>query len=120
MSIESTIAIVLALALIIWWVWYNTIPNRFRRLNQRWKRDTHYVSSGTQIIGHPAYQAIIALGPEAIPLILHELKNGVGHWSYALEQLSSRTDIVPPEDRGNLEAVRAAWLAWGRELGFIS
>lgn len=118
MSIESIVAAVLALALIIWWVWYNTIHSRFYRLKRRWERDTLYVSSGTQIINHPAYQAIIALGPDVIPLILKDLESGFNHWGYALEQIT-HVQPVPCEADYDAEKVRAAWLAWGRELGFI-
>jgi hypothetical protein len=39
-----------------------------------------------------------------------------GHWFWALKAIAG-VDPVAPEDRGRVEAMREAWLRWGREQG---
>lgn len=91
----------------------------FRSLADRWRADTLYLSSATDIAMHPAYQRIIGLGPQALPLILGELERQPGHWFWALTAITGE-DPVPPADRGRLPAMAAAWLAWGRQNGWIA
>jgi hypothetical protein len=66
---------------------------------------------------HPAYQQIIGMGTPAVPLILAELKRGVDHWFWALRAIT-RENPVPPESLGDMDAMAAAWLAWGRMKGY--
>jgi len=91
----------------------------FRALADRWRAETLYLSSTTEIAMHPAYQRIIGLGPQVIPLILSELAKEPGHWFWALVALTG-ADPVAPADRGRLPAMAEAWLRWGRENGWIA
>ena len=85
----------------------------FQRLKEQWYHDTALVSSGTKILNHPAYQQIIKLGPSVVPLIIEELRQGKGHWFYALSRL---TGYVPAQEhRGNMGKMQAAWLQWAEE-----
>ncbi len=45
----------------------------FHRLADEWKSQAEFLASPTAIAAIPAYQAIIAMGPAAVPLILNEL-----------------------------------------------
>jgi hypothetical protein len=83
----------------------------FRALTERWHSDTRYWSSVTKMAMHPAYQRIIALGEEVIPLILNDLRSTRGHWLWALYVLSGFEDPAP-QDATFDEAVDA-WLTWG-------
>ena len=74
-------------------------------------------SSSARLAEHPAYQQIIALGPEIVPLLLRELERSPDHWFRALHALTG-ADPVPPESRGKLPEMAAAWLRWGREQGY--
>ena len=56
----------------------------------------------------------------AIPLILRELEKEPAHWFPALKKLSGGQDPVPADRRGDVEAMRRAWLAWGRDQGFLT
>src|ERR1041385_3067205 len=47
---------------------------KFLRLTAEWRKNTRYKSSFRQIVLDPAYQRIIMMGEEAIPLILSELQ----------------------------------------------
>lgn len=95
----------------------STHEKRFRDLVAKWKADTMYVSSVTQMATHPAYQQIIGMGRSALPLLLRELAENGGHWFWALKAITG-DDPVPPEDRGNVARMTAAWLAWGRANGY--
>ena len=68
------------------------------------------------MVTHPAYQAIIALGPPVVPLLLHDLEREPFHWFEALQAITGE-DPVPREHWGMIAAMRADWLAWGRERG---
>jgi hypothetical protein len=83
-----------------------------------WREQTAYLSSGTQLTGHPAYQELIALGPVALPFLFRDLEQtGDGHLSKALTALTG-AHPVPAEDRGQIRKVAEAWLRWVRENGY--
>ena len=94
-----------------------TTFEKFRALVNQWKEDTQFVSSTTGMILHPAYQEIIGMGPEIIPLILKELENKPDHWFAALRALTG-VDPVAPAQRGRVKAMANAWLNWGRDHGY--
>src|SRR5437868_15345823 len=58
---------------------------RFNRLARQWREDTQWLSSTTEIAMHPAYQGIIGMGSEALPMILDDLHANSGHWYWALK-----------------------------------
>ena len=94
------------------------IEAEFYSLVEKWKRETKVTPLVNQKSIHPAYQEIIGLGPDVIPLILKELNKGPDHWFWALRALS-RVDPVKPSDRGNIEKMRVAWLNWGKNKGYV-
>jgi hypothetical protein len=91
---------------------------RFETLVARWKDETRFESSSTKLFLHPAYQQIIGMGPEAVPLILESLERAPEHWSWALKAITGE-DPVPPEARGNLRLMAAAWRDWARRAGLV-
>jgi hypothetical protein len=93
-----------------------TLGARFADLARRWREETSFLSSSAARAVHPAYQQIIGMGPAALPLILCEMEDRGGHWFWALKAIAG-VDPVAPEDRGRVEAMREAWLRWGREQG---
>jgi hypothetical protein len=90
---------------------------RFRDLVTCWKRERGHHSSSARLADHPAYQQIIAMGPEVIPLLLRELDREPDHWFRALHALTG-ANPVPPESRGKVRQMADAWLGWGREQGY--
>lgn len=92
------------------------LEQRFKELAARWREETMFSSSATDIVEHPAYRAIIALGPPVVPLIIAELEREPEHWSYALSKITGE-DPVPPNEQGRLDAMRDAWLRWARSRG---
>lgn len=91
----------------------------FAELVARWKRDTRFLSSTSAIAMHPAYQRIIGLGPQVVPLILTEMQREPGQWFWALAAITGENP-VPPADQGRLAAMTDAWLKWGRDNGWIA
>lgn len=81
-----------------------------------WRRDTGHLSSTLHRVTHPSYQRIIGLGPQALPLILSELKARPDFWFWALRAISG-DDPTEPQD--NLEGAITSWLHWGAERGII-
>jgi hypothetical protein len=95
-----------------------TLAEHFDALARQWKAETALLSSTKAMTDHPAYRAIIALGPGVVPLLLRDLEREPAHWFEALRALTGE-DPVPPEQWGNIPAMTAAWLAWGRTRGLI-
>jgi hypothetical protein len=93
------------------------LATTFYQLVEQWKAETRGISSTEQLSLHPAYQQIIGMGPNVIPLLLRELENNSGRWFWALKAIS-REEPVTPEQRGKTKEMIAAWLNWGREKGY--
>ena len=96
----------------------SVLTERFTLLAAEWKRDTVLLSSSSAIAGHTAYQAIIALGPSVVPLLLRDLEREPLHWFEALQAITGE-DPVSKQDYARIPAMRDAWLEWGRSRGLI-
>jgi hypothetical protein len=94
------------------------IETIFNGLAKRWRDETSGYSLTNQKYAHPAYQSILALGPEVVPLILRELQARPGRWLQALKALNNGFDPSKPGDSFD-DAVKA-WLEWGRKKELIS
>ncbi len=90
----------------------------FHQLKDTWQKETKYLSFSQQIAIHPAYQRIIGMGREALPLILRELESAPHHWFWALKSISGENP-APDEIQGNMKAMSECWLDWGRKAGVI-
>ena len=67
-----------------------------------------------QMVRHPAYQGIIDIGSAAVPWLLQRLAQRPDHWFYALNQITN-ANPVQPEHQGNIKAMAADWIAWGKQ-----
>ena len=90
---------------------------RFQQLADQWEDETMYLSNPHQMAQHPAYQEILEMGIGVVPEILNRLGEGRGHWFSALREITA-ADPVSPQDRGNIPAMKATWLEWGRRNGY--
>ncbi len=90
----------------------------FDRLARSWLEETQSLSSLTRMTRHPAYQAIIAMGESAIRPILRDLQRAPELWGPALHAITGALP-VPAADAGRVARVADAWLAWGRENGYV-
>lgn len=95
------------------------VADTFSRLAEAWQQATALVSSINEKSMHPAYQQIIGMGNEALPLIFRELANGEpDHWFWALRAITGE-DPVSPEHRGDIDAMTRAWLQWARKKHYL-
>ena len=95
-------------------------PDRatFERLADEWEQVTQFVSNIQPFLEHPAYRQIISMGPAAVPWLLARLDEGrPPHWFAALFELTG-ANPVPPESRGRIREMTAAWQEWGRQQGY--
>lgn len=99
--------------------WKDLIEAKFRQLHQEWKAQTVALSSTHEIALTPAYQQIIGLGVEALPLILADLRATQDHWFWALKAISG-DDPVSYDDRGDVDAMTSAWVRWGQAKGLLA
>ena len=102
------------------WPFVPDVPvdaERFQQLADQWEDETMYLSNPHQMAQHPAYQEILEMGIGVVPEILNRLGEGRGHWFSALREITA-ADPVSPQDRGNIPAMTATWLEWGRRNGY--
>ena len=70
------------------------------------------------MVTHPAYQKIIGMGRDVVPLILEDLRRGVDQWFWALHCITE-ADPVEPEAHGDVNRMAEKWLEWGERHGYI-
>ncbi len=89
---------------------------RFRQLANSWHKAVAHLSSSSKRESHPAYQAIIAMGPPVVPYLLSDLNAHGRHWFTALTAITG-DNPVPEKDAGVIPRMIDAWLHWGRAKG---
>ena len=94
-----------------------SLKEKFQKLADQWRRETRLLSASDEKILHPSYQSIIAMGWNAVPLVLNELQSSRGHWFWAL-QFMAGVDPVP--EGASIDQARDAWLEWGRKNGLLA
>lgn len=94
------------------------IRAEFERRAREWKSETAICSQLDKIVLHPAYQRIMALGPQVISLILEDLSKMPAHWFWALHNLVPEGKD-PADGTTSIREATDAWLQWGKEEGYI-
>jgi hypothetical protein len=94
------------------------VRERFRQLAAQWKEESLYLSNSARMAMLKPYQRIIGMGQAVVTLILEELQREPDHWFWALEAITQE-DPVPPEARGKIDAMADAWIAWGKQQGYL-
>ena len=97
----------------------NQPKTRFAQLVQQWKQESVFMSNTAQMAMLRSYQQIIGMGPQAVPLILEELRREPDHWFWALESITLENP-VPPQDAGQVDKMAQAWVAWGINARLIT
>ena len=92
----------------------------FQSLAKQWLAETAMHSNPAIIARHPTYPQIVGLGEHAVPFILAEISEARNrpHWFQALHDILGTTP-APEDSWGNVEAVAAAWLEWGKKEGHL-
>lgn len=93
------------------------VATRFESLARKWQQETGHLSSLSKKLQHPAYQEMVGLGSEVVPLLLSELAQSPGFWFIALEEITG-VHLSGGKSVG-VEELRQRWLEWGRVEGLI-
>ena len=93
------------------------LVERFQKLANKWRRETQFVSSVDELVMHPCYQQIMAMGPDVISMILADLQQKPAYWFWALQSLTGKNPVTP-DIQGDIEAITEAWLSWGKVNGY--
>jgi hypothetical protein len=93
------------------------IIDKFYALASDWEQEVAGMSSTAQMSQHPAYQEIINMGTQILPLLLSELKKNPVYWLSALSAITGENPIKP-EQRGRVKQMASAWIEWGRNQGY--
>jgi hypothetical protein len=95
------------------------VRQRFQQLAAEWKERSRHLSNTAQMAMLKPYQRIIGMGDRALPLILEELQREPDHWFWALEAIT-QANPVPPEAAGKVRQMAEAWIAWGKQHGYLA
>ena len=93
------------------------LAEKFSTLAEKWEAEVEGMSSTARMSQHPAYQEIIQMGTQIVPLLLQELKRNPLYWLSALEEITGENPIRS-EQRGRIKQMAEAWLEWGKERGY--
>lgn len=98
------------------------LEKRFEEQADKWSRETVHLSSPTQMMLHPSYQAIMGMAREdeqgLIRLMLRDLRDNRRLWFWALSYLTNDNPIKPT-DAGKLNKMIDAWVKWGTVRGLL-
>jgi len=96
---------------------------RFNELANQWRKDIGYKSSLRRIVFNRAYLAIMLMAVDddrhrrlITRFILEELRDRGGHWFWALHAI---TGANPAGLNNDFDAVRDAWMQWGKTHGYL-
>ncbi|GAA3809350.1 hypothetical protein GCM10023083_50120 [Streptomyces phyllanthi] len=93
------------------------VQSRFRKHFDEWYSETEFVSSVAESVMHPAFQRIIGLGLQGIPLVLNQLMaTGASEWFWALSSIVGE-DVA--EGCDDTREAAAKWLSWGESMGYV-
>jgi hypothetical protein len=95
-----------------------SVRNDFNTLAELWHNETGFWSDMGRKAVHPAYQRIIGMGKEALPLIFGEMAKEPGHWFWALRAITGENP-VQPEHAGNVKAMTDDWLGWAGKYHYV-
>ena len=94
-----------------------TLRQRFLDLAQQWTDETGHLSSPTQKMLHPSYQAILGMGNEnpreIIRLMILDMQQHRRPWFWALSYLA-QDNPVSQSDAGKTDNIVKAWVDWGK------
>jgi hypothetical protein len=93
------------------------LEERFRKQADKWRRETAHVSSPSQMMMHPSYQAIMGMAQgqeeEMVRLMLRDLRDNRTPWFWALSYLT-HDNPIQRSDAGRLDKMIKAWVDWGK------
>lgn len=89
----------------------------FEQLAEEWRRARPRGGSLADIVAVEAYQRVIGMGKDAIPLIVRSLVTRPDHWFWALHCITGQNP-VRKEHEGRLVQMAQDWIDWARTEGY--
>jgi hypothetical protein len=83
-----------------------------------WIQAIGVISDFNEMVTHPAYRRIVAMGKPVIPEILAQLKKGPSLMAWALFDITGENP-VRESDHGSIDKITRAWLKWGKRYKYI-
>ena len=102
------------------WFRGQQFERKFQQLVADWQTQRGAMSSTTEAVMCQAYQSIIGMGPDAVPLILKQLEaegDDPDQWFWALTAITQATP-ENPEDQGQYVKMAASWFEWAKKNGY--
>lgn len=97
----------------------NRLESQFNELAERWKSETAVYAASWQIKAHPAFRELIAMGMDAVPLLLNRLSRPCIQWFMALCAITDE-DPSPAGHAGIMDRMAGDWLQWGKRKGYLN
>ena len=91
----------------------NDYVTKFHKLARKWRIETAYISSTSEMFEHPAFAEIIKMGEVVVPLIIQELERQPDMLLGTLVFITGE-DPITDDDRGNVYRMAVAWIDWFR------
>lgn len=94
---------------------------KFQNLVKKWRAERGVRSSINEAAMMLAYQEIIGMGENAVPLIIAQLKSeddDPDQWFWALRAITGENP-VKTEDQGNFRKMAQVWLQWAEREVYV-
>jgi hypothetical protein len=88
---------------------------RFERLRQRFEEETAQVSSVHEMVEASAFRDIVAMGSEAVPMLVADLERTDAPWVawvIALRRILGDGPTISDDEAGRRDEVLARWREW--------
>ncbi len=99
----------------------DTLKGTIQTLVARWRNDSKFVSSMSELTSHPAHFAIVYLGRiqplTVVPILLREASEH-GDWWFDALRLITGENPVSVDDSGNWDAILQAWIEYLQQQGY--
>jgi len=96
-----------------------SVKAEFERLSAAWQKATSHLSAPEDVAINEHYQRIIGMGGPAVPFILADLEREPKDWFWALHMITGESPFSP-EDAGDIDAMSAGWISWGKSQGLLA
>jgi hypothetical protein len=99
-----------------------SLEEQFLKHAEHWQTETAHLSSPSQMMMHPSYQAVLGIAQEnkneVIRLMLTDLRDKRRLWFWALSFLTKENPITALQ-AGKIDPMISAWVKWGHAKGII-
>ncbi len=92
------------------------VERRFEALAHRWIEEAGGLSVVADMVAHPAYRNIVDMGDAVVPFILRAIRREPTFLYRALRDITGQNPAPPGSDPDETDE---AWLAWGRDKGYL-